>query len=61
MYSGNTELGGFLMLDFFFSEEAMMYMASALYDSKDEELFDYFDISLYRLCRDSVIDVSLYF
>ena len=43
MYSGKTELGGFLMLDFFFSEEAMIHMASALYDSKDEELFEYDD------------------
>jgi hypothetical protein len=41
MHSHKTELEGFLMFDFLFSEDAMMYMAAALHDSKDEEVFEY--------------------
>ena len=36
-----TEIEGFLMLDFFFSEEALNIMAEDLYSAPGEELFDY--------------------
>ena len=39
--SQRTEIEGFLMLDFFFSDDAMMHMAERLLDSKDEEVFEY--------------------
>ncbi len=41
MRTQETDMEGFLILDFFFSEDAMMYMADALHYSKDEEVFEY--------------------
>jgi hypothetical protein len=39
--SHKTDIEGFLMLDFFFSEDAMSVMAEDLYSAPGEELFEY--------------------
>ena len=41
MYAKKTELEGFFMLDFFFSEDALKVMAEDLYSAPGEELFEY--------------------
>ena len=41
MSSKETEIEGFLMLDFFFSEDALKVMAEDLYSAPGEELFQY--------------------
>lgn len=41
MNSKETQIEGFLMFDFFFSEDAMRIMAEDLYGSPGEELFEY--------------------
>ena len=41
MNSSKTELEGFLMLDFFFSENALKVMAEDLFSAPGEELFEY--------------------
>ena len=38
-----TDLDGFFMLDFFFSEEALAVMGQDLYDAPGDDMFEYDD------------------
>jgi hypothetical protein len=52
IYSKKTELEGFFMLDFFFSEEAMEVMAKDIYSAPGDGIFEYdkqFSNNLYRV------------
>ena len=51
MNSTNTEITGFLMLDFFFSEEAMKIMSEDLYGAPGYEVFEYDTMFAENLAR----------